>query len=332
MATITKRGNGWRAQVRRRGYNPVTATFDTQRDAKIWVAEIEAKMSRGQWHDADDSTKTKLATALQRYMTEVTPHKKGAKQEINRIKILLKLPLAEWNLAEIRGQQIAEYRDKRTAAGMSPSTIRNELTIISQVFETAAKEWGMYSLRNPVEHVKRPKQRRGRQRRLLPGEEEQLIDQLREPYRSAIIIALETALRRSEICRMRWDDVDLTKRTAKIRDTKNGEDRIIPLSPRAIAIIDAQSRDNERVFRISSPDSYSQAFLWACKQTGLDDLRLHDLRHEATSRLVECGLFELAEVMKITGHKTLAAFGIYMHIQAEKLADRMHKNNEAKGK
>ena len=44
MATIVKRGIGWRAQVRRRGYKPVSATFDTKRDAEMWAAEVEAKM------------------------------------------------------------------------------------------------------------------------------------------------------------------------------------------------------------------------------------------------------------------------------------------------
>lgn len=326
MAKPIKRGNTWRAQVRRRGYKPVSATLDTKRDAEIWIAEVEAKMVRGKWHDADESSTTKLRDALEKYLQKVTPEKKGVKQETNRIKALMKLPLADWYLAEIRGQQIAEFRDKLIDEGKAPSTIRNFLTILSQVFVTAAKEWGMYELNNPVENIKRPKNKRGRQRRLQPGEEEKLLQQLCEPYRSAIILALETAMRRSEICRLLWEDIDTQKCTAKIRDTKNGEDRVIPLSPRALNIITSQEQINERVFRITSPDTYTHAFLSACREIGSSDLRLHDLRHEATSRLVESRLFELAELMKITGHKTLAAFSIYMHIDAENLAERMHKN------
>lgn len=83
MATIIKRGNGWRAQVRRRGYKTVSATFDTRRDAEMWVAEVEAKMHRGKWQDADESATTTLGEAMRRYLTEVTPAKKGEKQETN---------------------------------------------------------------------------------------------------------------------------------------------------------------------------------------------------------------------------------------------------------
>lgn len=327
MATITKRGNGWRAQVRRRGYKTVSCSFDTKRDAEMWAAEVEAKMHRGKWQDADESTCTKLAEAMTRYLAEVTPSKKGAKQETNRIKIMIQLPLADWYLSEIRGQQIAEYRDARIAAGKSPSTIRNELTIISQVYATAAKEWGMYELRNPVENVKRPKQTRARERRLKKSEQERLFKELGKPHSDAIIILLETAMRRSELCRLKWKDISLHKRTAIVRDTKNGEDRTIPLSPLAVQTIAAQPQTGATVFSFS-PDALTQAFRAAAKRASIRNLRLHDLRKEATSRLVESGLFQLPEVMRITGHKTLAAFNVYMHIQAEKLADRMLENTE----
>lgn len=323
MATIVKRGATWRASVRRRGYKTVSATFDRKRDAEIWAAEVEAKMSRGKWQDADESSTTKLSEALQRYLTEVTPTKKGAKQETNRIKAIMKLPLADWYLTEIRGKQIADYRDARAAAGKSPSTIRNDLTIISQVFSTAAKEWGMYDLRNPVENIKLPKQNKSRNRRLKVGELDRILAELEKPYQDAVLLLLETAMRRSELCRLTWADINLYQRTATLRDTKNGEDRSIPLTPAAAQLIAAQPQRSDTVFTDLKPDSLTHAMHDACKRAGITNLHLHDLRREATSRLVESGLFQLAEVMRITGHKTLAAFSIYMHIDAQALAQRM---------
>ena len=72
----------------------------------------------------------------------------------------------------------------------------------------------------------------------------------------------------------------------------------------------------------------TQAFRAATRQAGIRNLRLHDLRKEATSRLVESKCFELPEVMRITGHKTLTAFNVYMHIKAEELANRMTNSPE----
>lgn len=273
MATIVKRGSTWRALVRRRGYKTATATFDRKRDAEIWAAEVEAKMARGKWQDADESSTTKLSEALQRYLLEVTPTKKGAKQETNRVKALMKLPLADWYLTEIRGQQIAEYRDARAAAGKSPSTVRNDLTIISQVFSTAAKEWGMYDLRNPVENIKLPKQNKARDRRLKRGELDRLLAELEKPYTDAVLLLLETAMRRSELCRLKWQDVSLHKRTAKVRDTKNGEDRTIPLSHIAVQIIATQPQAGDTVFDIK-PDSLTHALSNAAKRASIRNLHL----------------------------------------------------------
>ena len=324
MATIIKRGNGWRAQIRRRGYKTVSATFDKKRDAEMWATEIEAKMSRGKWQDADESASTKLHDALDRYLHEITPTKKGAKQETNRIKVLMKLPLADWYLTEIRGKQIAEYRDARIAAGKSPSTIRNELGIISQVFETAAKEWGMYELKNPCANVKRPKHKKPRDRRLKPTEETKLLEALAQPYKDAVIVLLETAMRRGELCKLTWSDINLRTRIAHIRDPKNGHDRAIPLSVTATQIIAKQHQHSstDAIFNIK-PDSLTHAIIAATKAQGITDLHLHDLRREATSRLVESGVFSLPEIMQITGHKTLSAFGIYLKLDAAELAKKM---------
>lgn len=80
--------------------------------------------------------------------------KKGAKQERNRITAWLRDPLAERPLAAIRSMDIAAWRSERVAAGKAPTTIKNALTIVSQVFQVAGTEWGMEGLQNPVRGVR----------------------------------------------------------------------------------------------------------------------------------------------------------------------------------
>lgn len=140
---------------------------------------------------------------------------------------------------------------------------------------------------------------------------------------SAIIsFAIETAMRRGEIVELRWENINRLKRTAKLLDTKNGENRTVPLSPVAQKILDSIPRNlHGRVFSIRA-DSITTAFDRCCKRAQIENLRFHDLRHEATSRFFEMG-FNLMEVSSITGHKDLAMLKRYTHLKAEDLAKRL---------
>ncbi len=86
MATISKRGpHQWRADIRRRGYPRQIRTFTNKADAKLWAQEMESAMNRGVWISSTQAENTPLCDALARYLREVTPQKKGAKQETYRI-------------------------------------------------------------------------------------------------------------------------------------------------------------------------------------------------------------------------------------------------------
>ena len=172
MATITKRGAYiWQAKVRRRGYPRISKTFSTRPKAERWARMMESEMDDGVFVSRKEAESTTLEEAFERYKKEITSYKKGAKQEKNRINQWMKRPLAKLFLSNIRGQDIAKYRDERLEQGKSPYTVNNELIILSHLFNTARKEWGMESLQNPVANVRKPKLPKARDRRLLKGEE-----------------------------------------------------------------------------------------------------------------------------------------------------------------
>ena len=142
--------------------------------------------------------------------------------------------------------------------------------------------------------------------------------------RDAITLAVETALRRRELCELRWKHIDLLKRTAFIPDesAKTGVARSIPLSTIAINTLTAMPRNlSGKVFELA-PDSVSQAFERACRRANVVGARWHDLRHEAASRLFERNL-NVMEVAAITGHKTLDILKRYTHLRAEDLAKKL---------
>ena len=143
MATIEKRGNlQWRAKIRRKGYPPQGATFATKGAADAWARQIETEMDKGVFVSRLEAERTTLAEALDRYEQEVTPAKKGWKQESYRIGLWRKHPLSARSLASIRSSDLAQWRDERLKHGYSPITVRNDVNLISHVFTIAIKRRG----------------------------------------------------------------------------------------------------------------------------------------------------------------------------------------------
>lgn len=324
MATFTKRGTyQWQAKIRRKGYPAVSNTFDTKAEAQRWATDVERDMDRGIFVSRTEAESTTLKEALNRYLREITPHKKGAKQEESRINTWKRHELAERFLATIRGSDIAAYRDERLAEGLSPITVNNELILLSHLFTIACKEWGMESLRNPVSNIRKPKMPAGRDRRLLPDEEKRLLEHAKHPMDALIVLALETGMRQGELLSLTRKNIDLERRVAILPDTKNGSERIVPLSTSAVEVIqNSPTRISGRLFPALSASHASHTFKRLCGDAEVDGLRFHDLRHEATSRLFEKGL-GIMEVAAITGHKTLGMLQRYTHLKAEDLAKKL---------
>jgi integrase len=229
-------------------------------------------------------------------------------------------------MSAIRGRDVADTIRNMEAEGKSPNTIRLHLAVISHLFKIARTEWGMESISNPVDAVRKPKLPQGRERRLAGDEEVRLMDACRADenpdIKYIVQFAIETAMRRSEICGLRWENIDLAGRVALLPDTKNGTVRRVPLSSVALSILTALPRRLDGLVWDVKADTVTQSFERCCKRAAIDGLTFHDLRHEATSRLFEKG-FNPMEVSAITGHKTLQMLKRYTHLRAEDLAKRM---------
>lgn len=326
MATFERRAKTWRAKIRRKGYPIQTMSFDTKAAAETWARQVESELDRGVVVSHAEAARTSLREALERYAREVTVHKKGASQETQRIEHWKRQALAGRALSSIRGADIATYRDGRIGQGASGNTVRLELALLSHLYTVASQEWGMEALPNPVRHVRKPKVNAGRDRRLEEGEEKRLLAAATKSKTSwlkpIVEIAIETAMRQGELLKLKWADVDLKARIARLRDTKSGDSRSVPLSKRATEILKAMPRSLDgRVFPLSQ-STLEHAFRDACDEAKLANLRFHDLRHEATSRLFEKDLDHM-EVAAITGHKTLAMLKRYTHLRAKNLVEKL---------
>ena len=118
-----------------------------------------------------------------------------------------------------------------------------------------------------------------------------------------ITLAIETAMRRGELLALEWGDIDLERRELLVRQSKNGMPRTIPLSTRAPPTLTNMESDCcEPVFPLSA-NAVRLAFERVRTRAGLNDVRFHDLRHEAISRLFDRGL-TTPQVALLSGHKT----------------------------
>lgn len=338
MAGIWKRGDYWRAYIRRQGYPQQNRTFDSRAEAEAWARRVESEMDRGIFVDRTVAEITSFGDLLKRYAEEISPHKKGGDGEILRIRKLRKDRLAEYKISALTSKVMAEYRDARLRQ-VTGSTVNRELTLIGHVLTIARKEWGIPLEVNPVSMIRRPKENRARARRLSQTDENRLLEELLPSPRDehgrfepggcrnewvlpVVILAIETAMRRSEILALRWPDVFLDERFVRLHDTKNGEQRDVPLSTRAVATLSALPRNPDgQVFPITG-ESLKKAFTRACERAGLENLHFHDLRHEATSRIAT-RLDNILELSAVTGHKTVQMLKRYYHPRATDLAHKL---------
>ena len=321
MATITKRGEyQFQTTIRRKGFPTQTKTFESKRDAEKWATIIESEMTRRVWADRSEAERTTLGEALERYVSEITPSKRGQIQEARRIKHLLQHPLAARSLASLRAVDFANYKRER-AVKVSAHTVRLELALLSHVYTIIRKEWSI-PVDNPIAAIRKPATPRGRDRRLQGDEEARLLAAAEKSraygLKTCIELAVETGMRAGEIVQLTWEQIDLHNHVIRLDQTKNGDCRIVPLSVAAEAAIRSLPRHiGGRVTQFYDSAGFSRAFGRACERVGIKGLRLHDLRHEAASRLAPH--MPVATLAKVMGWRSIQMAMRYYNPTADEL-------------
>lgn len=282
-----------------------------------------------------------LKAALTIYLSRVSILKKGYAQERYRIDQINRSMLGPLIVKDITSVAIASYRDlrlqeinPRTLKTLATSTVRLELSLLSNFFEIARIEWGICD-ENPVSKVRKPKPPPGRDRRLTPREDRMILryahNHVNQELYSIIVIALESAMRQGEILSLTWEHLNLKSRIAHLPDTKNGSKRDVPLAIKARdALIRLGVQPKGRVFHYTSAGLKS-SWRFMLRKLSIENLHFHDLRHEAVSRLFELGTMDMMEVAAISGHKSLSMLKRYTHLKAQRLVRKL-EGNKNKGK
>ena len=155
MATIILRigrsgKRTWQSQVRKKGYPRKTKTFDRKTDAIKWARKIEREMDEGTWRNLNGADSILFSDALHRYLSEVSIKKRPRTEVRDRLSAsYLKQMLGEFTLAQVTPDKVANYRDERLKK-VSPHSVRIELSLLSNLFNIARKEWAFGGMENPV--------------------------------------------------------------------------------------------------------------------------------------------------------------------------------------
>lgn len=330
MASIRKRADRWQVQVRRIGNRPVSKSFLTLKDAKAWARNMELRADRQDLPpDPRELERYTLKDLVTRYRDTVTPRKRGCSAETVMLNAFLRHRICRFRLSELGPDHFASFRDERLLV-VKAHTVKRQLATIHNLFEIAKNEWLVPIKENPLGRIKVECPNNRRERRLDRDELNRLLECVRKTRNPLVLpillFALKTGLRRSEILAMRWNNIDLKNRQLIIPNSKNGHSRTIPLSSSATTLLESlRSPESTRVDFVFPTTANALRLAWRrlSKRANVQNLRFHDLRHEAISRFFEYGL-TVPEVASISGHKDMRMLFRYGHaerVRVQRLLD-----------
>lgn len=325
MAVIQKRGENYRVLIRKKGQKPISKTFKLKAVAERWARETEVALDAGKFqHKSEDAT---LADTIDKYFQRMKQIGKEIGPNKTSTLNIIKREIGEKTLTQLTTDTLVGYiSDKKDIA---PSTRHQYIIFLRTALKTAEALWDAKVDFDSYEKAVRFLRTHGligeSNQRDVRVTDEQIEDILGEcntslPMDDIIWFQIHSAFRIGETCRLRWDDLDEEKKTVLIRQRKHPRkkyDEISPLLGKAWDIVQRQPRSGEYIFPYK-PDTVKAVWERSMERLGLEDIRIHDLRHEAISRLIERG-FSIAEVQLCSGHKDLKSFQRYLKLRPEDL-------------
>lgn len=333
VASIIQTGpQAWRVQVRRKGHKPITRTFPTRREAEAFGRRVEADVDAGRAPAIAAGVTVRDALDAYRELRDASPRPIRLQSNEHYMLRHLEDALGEEAVEGLTPKRLAAWARTRRDEGAGGYTVGMELSKLGTALKFASVSLHrvlpdvVAAARPMLTHLQLVGPGAERDRRLVGDEQARLLAAAPPWLADVIRFALATAMRRGEIARIAWADVDEARRLVTIRDRKDprrkaGNDQAIPLLAvggiDAWAVLERQPRAGPLIFP-HSPELISDTFRLVCGIAGIADLHFHDLRHEATSRLFEAG-YAIEQVALVTGHKNWTVLRRYTQLRPKSL-------------
>lgn len=348
MGTIVQRRRsngsiGYTAQIRLKRDGALVhteaQTFGKKALATEWLRRRESELDQQRARGEPLGVRHTLKELIDWYIAEVKASANWGRTKEADLNRLRGYPIAAKRAANLSVADYLQHAAERRSEGAGPATVGNDFIWIGQILKSARSALGipvdltkLDDARHELRSRKVIQKSKQRDRRVSAAEEAKLLEHFRArdgradiPMADIVQFALASARRQEEITRLRRHDLVPEKGIAWLDDVKHprqkiGNRRSFRMPPAAWEIIHRQPAGNDLVFPYN-PKSIGAAFTRACKLLGIKDLRFHDLRHEATSRLFERG-HSIQEVAQFTLHESWATLKRYTHLKPEDVPDR----------
>ena len=272
----------------------------------------------------------------ERFLADVSSRKKSGARDVEKFRYIN----ARLGGMKVDGVTFQDCDGLHQSMRLKPVAANRTLTILKEAFDLAIRLDWRKDKYNPAKLVKRyPEQ--ARERYLSDEEYPRLFAELAESRNQVVAdlirFMLLTGCRKGEAFNMKWAHVDLGAKVWTKPTTKTGEPHRAPLSAPAMEVIACQPRNGDYVFATSTGRPFTDIKKqWQTIRTaaGIEDVRLHDLRHSAASVLASDG-----ESLKIIGellrHKDAKSTNRYAHVNqraARAAADKLGRKLTSGGK
>lgn len=338
MASIKQyRNKTWRAIVRRVGFPSQSKTFALKKDAEAWATLVEAKMGVSEFDSMQvkQAGVTTVRDIFTRYKTEVASKMKGRNEVGTLARLIRDAAFMRVLVSRVAARDIRDWRDARVLE-VQPQSVHRELNTISAVFTHAIKEWSAPLAVNPCHAVSRFKNADKPRDKLWSDADTQTflntcgwsedmeLKTGRDYVPWALLLGRETAMRIGELTLLLVSDFHPEDRYVHLRDTKNGDQRNVPLSSHAmrwIAHLCKGKNPGDKIIPLIA-GTLGEYVLDVRRACGLEHLMFHDSRHTAATQL-STKLSNVLELSAVTGHRSLKSLKRYYHPKPADLADKL---------
>jgi integrase len=323
---LYKRGRVWWMSFVYQGrhHRKSTETDDKKLAQRIYD-KLKGQIAEGKWFETQPGEEKTFREMMEKFQSEYFSNLASYSACKSYIKGLVAF-FEDYTLSEITPSLISEFKIRRKAEGVKPATIHRQLGLMKRAFNLAVREWE-WCKENPVTKVSMEKLNNKRDRWLTIEEEDKLIQSCPPWLKEIVVFALNTGMRLGEIRSITWQGVDLFRKTVTVFKSKNNERRTIPLNQKVFELLKSKTKvrsiKTDLVFHSQNhtpldKGNIRRAFCITLEKTGIQDFRLHDLRHTFATRLVQAGV-DLYKVQTLLGHKSPIMSQRYAHHYPESL-------------